>query len=324
MCVIKKTRRVINYMVPVLYGFNIATFLFIFDVINERKAAALFIILRYVTAIIGGILIEEYFKYYDCFKPAVNKNSAAGFSKLTVWCKCVFFGGIIYFGLGMGTFLLLLIAYILFFANIFPSFDDVLSICVRLSVFIYWIWIIGGFAIGNVLYIKYYHAKRVNLCVIKKTRRVINYMVPVLYGFNIATFLFIFDVINERKAAALFIILRYVTAIIGGILIEEYFKYYDCFKPAVNKNSAAGFSKLTVWCKCVFFGGIIYFGLGMGTFLLLLIAYILFFANIFPSFDDVLSICVRLSVFIYWIWIIGGFAIGNVLYIKYYHARRVN
>jgi hypothetical protein len=147
-------------MFPVLYGFSIATFLFSFDVINERKAAAVFIILRYVAAVAGGLIAKAYAKQYGRFESAANKNGTAGFSKLTVWCKCVFFWGIIYLGLGMGTFTLLIFAYLLFFANIFPSFNNVVSICVHSSVYIYPAWIIGGFALGNFLYIKYYHTKK--------------------------------------------------------------------------------------------------------------------------------------------------------------------
>jgi hypothetical protein len=159
---IKRLSSVSNTMFPVLYGFSIATFLFSFDVINERKASAVFIILRYVTAIAGAFLTKLYFNQYDQFKSVVNKNSTAGFSKLTAWCKCVFFWGVIYFGLGMGTIMVLFLAYILFFANIFPSFNDIVSICVHSSIYIYRAWFIGSFVIGNVLYIKYYHTKKVN------------------------------------------------------------------------------------------------------------------------------------------------------------------
>jgi hypothetical protein len=147
-------------MFPLLYGFSIAPLLFSFDVINERKAPAVSLRLRYVTAIAGGFLTKAYAKHYGRFKPAANKNGAAGFSKLTAWRKRVFFWGIIYLGLGMGTFMVLILASILFFANIFPSFNDAVSICVRSSVYIYPAWIIGGFIIGNFLYIKYYHTKK--------------------------------------------------------------------------------------------------------------------------------------------------------------------
>ncbi|MDR2509693.1 MAG: hypothetical protein LBC77_03500 [Spirochaetaceae bacterium] len=157
MCLIKKLNEAANNLFPVLHGFSIATFLFVFDVINERKSAALFVILRYVTAIAAAFLTKAYFNQYGRFN--VNKNGAAGFSKLTVWCKCVFFWGVIYFGLGIGTIMTLFLAYLSFFTNIFPSFNDVVSVCIRLSVYIYPAWIIGGFAIGNVLYIKYYHKK---------------------------------------------------------------------------------------------------------------------------------------------------------------------
>ncbi|MDR1325518.1 MAG: hypothetical protein LBK00_05730 [Treponema sp.] len=114
----------------------------------------------------------------------------------------------------------------------------------------------------------------------------------------------------ETAVAVSDMLVRYVSAIIIGFIFEKYlmiFKFLPSIIPNNRKyhdikesNSITG----RVWIRAVFFYGALYFGLGLGTFLLFSMKFICNFSNI-----DLSAV-----VFTYIVSIIGGFITVNLIF----------
>jgi hypothetical protein len=122
----------------------------------------------------------------------------------------------------------------------------------------------------------------------------------------IATLYIILEIyIVKNSVAVSDMLVRYVSAIIIGFIFEKYLMILE-FLPNSRKyrDIKKSNSVIKVWIKSVFLYGVFYWGLGVGTFLLLGMKFVFGFSNI-----DIFAVA-----FTYIVSLIGGFIAGNLIF----------